>query len=870
MAITFTNIRQLSTDVNAVIWNNQTKASISYFFRYEVTGSLASDLSIDPMRRQYRSPFLFVRHSNTAGSVDITLEMDSYGTNGTDGSGVSGTFQLKPGSVHHLAMTWDGTGTGEQLIYVDGVSRQIQFPGPKAENTDGVNQPFYLGCASVAGTGGVSFTFDDVYIWNGYVLTSDDVIALMGHTTNNIGASATDRFRWTLDRGTNALGSAVAIGHAGIADVFGTYNFTSFTDDGNGGTAVYADPLIFEIAAITNAYVTTSGKMVGFTFSSITDGSLVMPVSVLTIPTFVVGNDTSVIASGTLTNQFLTDRHQCLLYMFPSGVSAGPSDNVTLSAPSGWVITEVGITAPLSPTFNVRMFGAKGDGITDDSTAIQAALDSVSTGGGTVFVPAGDYRISESLVISKDGTTFTGVGSTSIIRLMDGATRTGISLPFRTGGSVDTSVIVRNVTISNMVIDGNHNAPDPTSYFGIWVQQAYYVTISGVIVRNWVSDGIAIANGYTANDHVTVENSLIKTCARNGIHVGYSTNTVIRGNYITDIPSQSWGASSGNGIDVEVEGYNESSTVPSPYIGPWLLNQFGIRNIPYVVELTIENNIIERMNTQTAGDGIALQPAFGPISNVTVSGNVIRNYQCALETTGAAPYDTGATPAIDQIAITGNWLYYDSDNVVGTTIIIRPGSNIQITSNTINDISNANPWQIELSGASAYDPRIGTVFVLTQYVTVSSNLVFYRYCGVSCVNQADTISITNNQYLSNLIIYPFTCSDSTETNVTQSGNTEFTGTFETTPPSVSFGITDWMIISSAMQIAVNATDAGAGIARVYFFVDGVPHGFSDISPYAFSFDPNQYTAGAHELEAMAIDNFANISSHATINVQVLK
>src|SRR5437879_605553 len=45
---------------------------------------------------------------------------------------------------------------------------------------------------------------------------------------------------------------------------------------------------------------------------------------------------------------------------------------------------------------NVKNYGAKGNGVTDDMAAIQAAEDFVaSRGGGTVYVPAGVYIVSQ-------------------------------------------------------------------------------------------------------------------------------------------------------------------------------------------------------------------------------------------------------------------------------------------------------------------------------------------------------------------------------------------------------------------------------------------------------------------------------------------
>jgi hypothetical protein len=49
---------------------------------------------------------------------------------------------------------------------------------------------------------------------------------------------------------------------------------------------------------------------------------------------------------------------------------------------------------------NVKMFGAVGDGITDDTAEIQAALTYVASVGGTVYFPAGVYKISDNLILN--------------------------------------------------------------------------------------------------------------------------------------------------------------------------------------------------------------------------------------------------------------------------------------------------------------------------------------------------------------------------------------------------------------------------------------------------------------------------------------
>jgi len=60
---------------------------------------------------------------------------------------------------------------------------------------------------------------------------------------------------------------------------------------------------------------------------------------------------------------------------------------------------------------NVKDYGAKGDGVTDDTVAIQNAIAVVPAAGGIVFFPAGTYRVTSTLTINrKRALTLVGSG----------------------------------------------------------------------------------------------------------------------------------------------------------------------------------------------------------------------------------------------------------------------------------------------------------------------------------------------------------------------------------------------------------------------------------------------------------------------------
>src|SRR4051812_30084348 len=72
----------------------------------------------------------------------------------------------------------------------------------------------------------------------------------------------------------------------------------------------------------------------------------------------------------------------------------------------------LGASIAFAADFDVRKFGAKGDGTTLDSPGINAAIDAaVAAGGGTVVIPAGTY-LSFSIRLKSNLTLHFEAGAT--------------------------------------------------------------------------------------------------------------------------------------------------------------------------------------------------------------------------------------------------------------------------------------------------------------------------------------------------------------------------------------------------------------------------------------------------------------------------
>lgn len=83
--------------------------------------------------------------------------------------------------------------------------------------------------------------------------------------------------------------------------------------------------------------------------------------------------------------------------------------------PAGNLPSNNALTGSSGQWVNIRVFGAKGDSISDDSAAINAAINSIPSSGGTVYIPNGYYRLSSSIFLRKSYISIVGNGHGSIL-----------------------------------------------------------------------------------------------------------------------------------------------------------------------------------------------------------------------------------------------------------------------------------------------------------------------------------------------------------------------------------------------------------------------------------------------------------------------
>jgi len=167
---------------------------------------------------------------------------------------------------------------------------------------------------------------------------------------------------------------------------------------------------------------------------------------------------------------------------------------------------------------SVRDFGAKGDGTTDDTTALQDALDSNRV----CFMPPGKYRITSPLLVDPQrnrGNGFIGLGNPSFwpytTQTGGPAWTTGVNEPiiYYDGNANDGAVIavsgaavgtepgntfasdtIVGFRLESVLLDGNNKA-----LFGLYTARLQNGYLDHVLAMNCKRDGIYINGSYSGH-----------------------------------------------------------------------------------------------------------------------------------------------------------------------------------------------------------------------------------------------------------------------------------------------------------------------------------------------------------------------------------
>ena len=427
---------------------------------------------------------------------------------GTGSSSIGGNLSISPNNGSELLTNGSFTGNangwtlGTGYAYAsDAVSHNVNGTDPlyqDASNTTGetysaekVANGSFTGNANGWDTTGSSWAYSNDSISHGvgdvylsYNLTgtvTTGALYRVQFKTSNMSAGSS--LYMTIGGGVVMNTSEAIVRGNGLHTVYvtagdSTNAWMTFEASSSASTMTLDDVSVKEVTGASHGEYYSKSHKVTFTVSGMTAGSFT--------PRLGEATGAVISANGTYT-QYLSARPNANIVTFmPSNDARFTIDNVSVTEVQNGTVTVQDIITKGGPKVDVRAFGATGDGVTDDSAAIQAAHDSLPDSGGILYFPPGTF-LGHITIKSNVHIEGSGINST-ILRLPNGSNTDVIkSRDFDSlTGKADLAGSHR-VTIENITIDGNNR--NNTAGYGI-KKYGLMWNVHDIIVRNCAQDGI--------------------------------------------------------------------------------------------------------------------------------------------------------------------------------------------------------------------------------------------------------------------------------------------------------------------------------------------------------------------------------------------
>jgi hypothetical protein len=317
-----------------------------------------------------------------------------------------------------------------------------------------------------------------------------------------------------------------------------------------------------------------------------------------------------------------------------TGIAANASNVAYDPAGTGAVATTV--ETKLRETVSVKDFGAVGDGVTDDTAAINLAIVAVgSAGGGTVYFPAGTYIVDRvgaaaanvdldvCIDVQYSNVHLVGAGrGATIIKKAQNAINAYI---IKMGRSVALGPpnIVNNCSVSNLTVYGNRLvASGPNANIG-GSSGATGIVISQVESLQSPSYGIGMGrNGFK---NCKISDVYIADCNRDGIDWKMDDNDSGYGNIVENVTVLRFGLDV-VALGVPQAGVNIRTGISARDI---YVAEYGAQNTGFRIDVSLDTTVSQQSavdNVRCVSTGGTNSKGFqstgfnGRYSNIYVEG----------------------------------------------------------------------------------------------------------------------------------------------------------------------------------------------------------------------------------------------------------
>jgi hypothetical protein len=386
------------------------------------------------------------------------------------------------------------------------------------------------------------------------------------------------------------------------------------------------------------------------------------------------------------------------------GLQIDPGDGAAYYLIDSIDLEEVGppLPAPRGHFLSVKDFGAKGDGISDDTAAINRCITAATAERKIVFLPEGTYVQTAQFRIV--GITVTGAGMwyTKLIGTVADSSWTG-SVGFSMGGigtelcnlSIDSPAINSRAQSGGKAVVGSpsywkvENVWATHVLVGLWMSGATHGEVEDCRVHSTYADGINLNCGSSDN---IVENNHCRGTGDDGIAlISESTSPPSTGNTVRNNTVQAtwWGANCdiASGTDQTVEHNLLTDNAGGACLAVSLSSTYPMHPL---IGAEVEDNVLERGGGFRGSVWISIGYASASSSSFDEN-EITDSFGAGIEVTGSEPQD---------ITFTSNII----TNPASKGIFIRPNA---VGSGTFKDnvVTDAPEGEFYNGASSFYHVR---------------------------------------------------------------------------------------------------------------------------------------------------------------------
>lgn len=427
------------------------------------------------------------------------------------------------------------------------------------------------------------------------------------------------------------------------------------------------------------------------------------------------------------------DRTLSVVYGATAGTAAQGNDSrITGAAQNTAVVHKDELV------INVQDHGAVGDGTTDDTSAIQAAISALPTGGGTLYFPAASsfYAISSGFTLSGlSNIMITGTAGAEI-RFIAGTVDTVYnSWPNYAKDSIFRLLNCNDILIENLKLNSNisnRTAHASTESFNscLTIAACNRVTVRKCFITEGMTDGIIVMynQGGTLSTQATITDCTITKCRRNNISLIGQNGATVK-SCLLDAAGTVQGVSPKAGLDIEPDGTTGRSLNVVVQANT-LTNNAGTYGMSVggtgTTNLAVVDNIF---SASSASSGLNVETGN---AQVVVRGNIFTGHtnSAGIRVVGTGVdiiqgnvfynnrYGVNGAASADKLSIIGNKFISNGFTAVVLTSFI----NVAVNDNAFTD-NNSSTGETNGAGYALFASPTDSSSIITFHDNILTNTV---------------------------------------------------------------------------------------------------------------------------------------------------